>query len=163
MLFAGFVNCLGWMQSCRRSDKVTIVVFDLVREKFRKMPKAPRSWSISQTLSCTLITSNCCHCSSYVRRSFMAPHLSFWWRFCLYFIIWSIWWVLRHWCWVWAKKIWCPCIRKRGGWSSLKVLETCPSGWRSTPGKCVYVNSVSRVRIPPSPPDLNNSKGYLHG
>ena len=30
--------------------------------------------------------------------------------------------------------------------------ERCPSGRRSTPGKCVYVNSVPRVRIPPSPP-----------
>jgi hypothetical protein len=28
----------------------------------------------------------------------------------------------------------------------------CPSGLRSTPGKCVSVNSVSRVRIPLSPP-----------
>ncbi len=28
----------------------------------------------------------------------------------------------------------------------------CPSGRRSTPGKCVYGN-VSRVRIPPSPPN----------
>ena len=26
------------------------------------------------------------------------------------------------------------------------------SGRKRTPGKCVYVNSVSRVRIPPSPP-----------
>ena len=31
-------------------------------------------------------------------------------------------------------------------------VERCPSGLRSTPGKCVYVNSVPRVRIPPSPP-----------
>ena len=30
--------------------------------------------------------------------------------------------------------------------------ERCLSGLKSTPGKCVYVNSVSRVRIPPSPP-----------
>ena len=30
--------------------------------------------------------------------------------------------------------------------------ERCPSGWRSTPGKCVYGNPVSRVRIPLSPP-----------
>ena len=29
----------------------------------------------------------------------------------------------------------------------------CPSGLRSTPGKRVYVNSVPRVRIPPSPPE----------
>ncbi len=32
--------------------------------------------------------------------------------------------------------------------------ERCPSGRRSTPGKCVWVNSSSRVRIPPSPPLL---------
>ena len=31
--------------------------------------------------------------------------------------------------------------------------ERCPSGRRSTPGKCVYGN-VPRVRIPPSPPEL---------
>src|SRR3990167_11362324 len=30
-------------------------------------------------------------------------------------------------------------------------MERCPSGRRSTPGKRVYVNSVSRVRIPLSP------------
>ena len=30
--------------------------------------------------------------------------------------------------------------------------ERCPSGRRSTPGKRVWVNSSSRVRIPPSPP-----------
>ena len=30
-------------------------------------------------------------------------------------------------------------------------LERCPSGRRSTPGKCVY-RKVSRVRIPLSPP-----------
>ncbi len=29
-------------------------------------------------------------------------------------------------------------------------LERCPSGRRSTPGKCVYAKSVSRVRIPSS-------------
>ena len=34
----------------------------------------------------------------------------------------------------------------------LRPPERCPSGLRSTPGKCVYVNSVPRVRIPPSPP-----------
>jgi hypothetical protein len=33
-----------------------------------------------------------------------------------------------------------------------RIAERCPSGLRSTPGKCVYVNSVSRVRIPLSPP-----------
>ncbi len=30
-------------------------------------------------------------------------------------------------------------------------LERCPSGLRSTPGKCVYAKSVSGVRIPVSP------------
>ncbi len=30
--------------------------------------------------------------------------------------------------------------------------EQWPSGRRRTPGKCVYVKSVSRVRIPPAPP-----------
>ena len=34
----------------------------------------------------------------------------------------------------------------------LRPPERCPSGRRSTPGKCVYVDSVPRVRIPPSPP-----------
>ena len=40
------------------------------------------------------------------------------------------------------------------GWSGRLQLppERCPSGLRSTPGKCVWVNSSSRVRIPPSPP-----------
>ena len=40
------------------------------------------------------------------------------------------------------------------GWSGRLQLppERCPSGLRSTPGKCVWVNSPSRVRIPPSPP-----------
>ena len=33
-----------------------------------------------------------------------------------------------------------------------QLTERCPSGRRSTPGKCVYVDSVPRVRIPPSPP-----------
>ncbi len=36
-------------------------------------------------------------------------------------------------------------------------MERWPSGRRRTPGKCVYGNPVSRVRIPPSPPD--SSKG----
>ena len=37
-------------------------------------------------------------------------------------------------------------------------LESCPSGWRSTPGKCVYLKRVSRVRIPHSPPkDFNRT------
>ena len=34
-------------------------------------------------------------------------------------------------------------------------LVRCPSGRRSTPGKCVYGN-VSRVRIPPSPPKIKS-------
>ena len=40
------------------------------------------------------------------------------------------------------------------------VLVRCPSGRRSTPGKCVYGN-VSRVRIPPSPP--NKEPGLVPG
>ena len=32
-----------------------------------------------------------------------------------------------------------------------RVKERCPSGLRSTPGKCVYAKSVSGVRIPVSP------------
>ena len=35
---------------------------------------------------------------------------------------------------------------------SQQFTVRCPSGLRSTPGKCVSVNSVSRVRIPLSPP-----------
>ena len=40
------------------------------------------------------------------------------------------------------------------GWyaTSIDLPERCPSGRRSTPGKCVWVDSPSRVRIPPSPP-----------
>ena len=34
------------------------------------------------------------------------------------------------------------------------IPERCPSGLRSAPGKCVYVKSVSRVRIPVSPPHV---------
>ena len=37
--------------------------------------------------------------------------------------------------------------------TSIDSPERCPSGRRSTPGKCVWVHSPSRVRIPPSPPD----------
>ncbi len=37
------------------------------------------------------------------------------------------------------------------------IPERCPSGLRSTPGKCVYVNSVSRVRIPLSPPKIKKA------
>ena len=33
-----------------------------------------------------------------------------------------------------------------------RIAEQWPSGRRRTPGKCVYVKSVSRVRIPPAPP-----------
>ena len=40
------------------------------------------------------------------------------------------------------------------------VWERCPSGRRSTPGKCVYGN-VSRVRIPPSPPTRKGPNGPL--
>ena len=44
-------------------------------------------------------------------------------------------------------------LRTLGACLKLAALpERCPSGLRSTPGKCVYVNSVPRVRIPPSPP-----------
>ena len=32
-----------------------------------------------------------------------------------------------------------------------KAEERCPSGLRSTPGKCVYFKRVPRVRIPLSP------------
>ena len=39
-----------------------------------------------------------------------------------------------------------------------KEKEKCPSGRRSTPGKCVYLKRVSRVRIPPSPPERLNGK-----
>ena len=39
------------------------------------------------------------------------------------------------------------------GWSGRLQLppERCPSGLRSTPGKCVWVNSSSRVRLEPPP------------
>ena len=39
------------------------------------------------------------------------------------------------------------------GWSGRLQLppERCPSGRRSTPGKCVWVNSPSRVRLEPPP------------
>ena len=33
-----------------------------------------------------------------------------------------------------------------------RIVERCPSGLRSTPGKRVYANRVPRVRIPLSPP-----------
>ena len=38
------------------------------------------------------------------------------------------------------------------GMRTFFYLERCPSGRRSTPGKCVYATSVPRVRIPLSPP-----------
>ena len=41
-------------------------------------------------------------------------------------------------------------------WHHTGAEERCPSGRRSTPGKCVCVNSVPRVRIPPSPPSLSS-------
>lgn len=37
-------------------------------------------------------------------------------------------------------------------------MESCPSGLRSTPGKCVCLKRVSRVRISHSPPDLFSKK-----
>ena len=40
----------------------------------------------------------------------------------------------------------------RSGHHQRVAAERCPSGLRSTPGKCVWVHSPSRVRIPPSPP-----------
>ena len=45
------------------------------------------------------------------------------------------------------------------------ALVKCPSGWRSTPGKCVNVYSVSRVRIPLSPPNCKelHSKAVTKG
>ena len=43
------------------------------------------------------------------------------------------------------------------GFKTVKWL----SGRKRTPGKCVYVNSVSRVRIPPSPPLFLSLLSYL--
>lgn len=47
-----------------------------------------------------------------------------------------------------------------------KYPERCPSGLRSTPGKCVYGKTVSGVRIPVSPPpkkipDSAGRRGFL--
>ena len=42
-------------------------------------------------------------------------------------------------------------VRLKHPWF-LRLKERCPSGLRSTPGKCVYAKSVSGVRIPVSPP-----------
>ena len=42
-----------------------------------------------------------------------------------------------------------PCTKSL---RTAEELERCPGCRRSTPGKCVYVTSVPRVRIPPSPP-----------
>ena len=49
-----------------------------------------------------------------------------------------------------------PCFME----TATKILERCPSGRRSTPGKCVYGN-VSRVRIPPSPPNIKRPRRGL--
>ena len=40
--------------------------------------------------------------------------------------------------------------------SALEIfkMERCPSGRRSTPGKCVYLKRVSWVRIPLSPQEF---------
>ena len=48
--------------------------------------------------------------------------------------------------------------------SGERDLERCPSGLRSTLGKRVYVNSVSRVRIPLSPPYMKKRpiRGVFH-
>ena len=61
-----------------------------------------------------------------------------------------------------AKRIFCwsdkTCRPRYLGNKGKKVRQQftvrCPSGWRSTPGKCVSVYSVSRVRIPLSPPRI---------
>ena len=46
---------------------------------------------------------------------------------------------------------------------SQQFTVRCPSGLRSTPGKCVSVNSVSRVRIPLSPPYTLIKSLFLKG
>ena len=38
------------------------------------------------------------------------------------------------------------------------TMERCLSGLKGTPGKCVYVHSVPRVRIPLSPPKKQGSQ-----
>ncbi len=44
------------------------------------------------------------------------------------------------------------CTVRARGLTFRRFPERCPSGLRSTPGKCVYGKTVPRVRIPPSPP-----------
>ena len=46
------------------------------------------------------------------------------------------------------------CARGATWFNLSRLTERWPSGRRRTPGKCVYGNPVSRVRIPPSPPDF---------
>ena len=41
-------------------------------------------------------------------------------------------------------------------------MESCPSGWRSTPGKRVYGDTVPRVRISHSPPFFYLKTGSFH-
>ena len=43
-------------------------------------------------------------------------------------------------------------LEQRSGRVAKENAEQWPSGRRRTPGKCVYGNPVSRVRIPPAPP-----------
>ena len=43
-------------------------------------------------------------------------------------------------------------LKQRSGRVAKENAEQWPSGRRRTPGKCVYGNPVSRVRIPPAPP-----------
>ena len=43
-----------------------------------------------------------------------------------------------------------------------KQVESCPSGWRSTPGKRVYGDTVPRVRISHSPPFFYLKTGSFH-
>ena len=53
-----------------------------------------------------------------------------------------------------------PCFRNERPLDAplcqIRHAERWPSGRRRTPGKCVYGNPVSRVRIPPAPP-INKS------
>ena len=63
-----------------------------------------------------------------------------------------------------GRRVWRPGTARSGRLRTRRVSltlctprERCPSGRRSTPGKCVYVDSVPRVRIPPSPPMFFNA------
>lgn len=49
-----------------------------------------------------------------------------------------------------------PCRSRGKAVFEREYMEECPSGRRSTPGKCVYLKRVSRVRIP-FPPQLIES------